>query len=262
MTVGIIGIGFVGDAMHHSFIKLGIPTKPYDRYKNIGKFEDVLDTKIVFLCLPTLFNPETSEYDKSALHEICKLLKEHQYHGLVVIKSTVEPNTSETLAQKYNLKIVHNPEFLTARTARIDFHNQKHIVLGKTSIVDSDSDLQFFYEKYYPNAEISFCTSLESESMKIFCNSFYAQKVQIFTEFYLLCQKNGSDFNRIHELMLKNGWIHPMHTKIPGPDGNISYGGACFPKDTKALLHYMKDIEVPHEVLDACVREREKMRDD
>jgi UDP-glucose 6-dehydrogenase len=62
--------------------------------------------------------------------------------------------------------------------------------------------------------------------------------------------------------MLKNGWIHPMHTKIPGPDDNISYGGACFPKDTKALLHYMKEIEVPHEVLDACVREREKMRDD
>lgn len=262
MKVGIIGIGFVGDAMQESFRKLGISTKPYDKFKNIGTFEDVLDTKIVFLCLPTLFNEDTHQYDKSALYEICNLLQEHKYEGLVVIKSTIEPSTSETIAQKYNLRVVHNPEFLTARTAREDFHNQKHIVLGKTSKVVLPEALQIFYEKYYPKAEISFCTSLESESMKIFCNSFYAQKVQIFTEFYLLCQKNGSDFNRVRELMLKNNWICSMHTKIPGPDGSLSYGGACFPKDTKALLHYMKELDIPRGVLEACVQEREIMRND
>ena len=40
--------------------------------------------------------------------------------------------------------------------------------------------------------------------------------------------------------MLKNGWINPMHTTVPGPDGQLSYGGFCFPKDTNALLQFMK----------------------
>ncbi len=38
------------------------------------------------------------------------------------------------------------------------------------------------------------------------------------------------------DLMLKNNWINPMHTKVPGNDGQLSYGGKCFPKDTKALV--------------------------
>ena len=64
----------------------------------------------------------------------------------------------------------------------------------------------------------------------------------LFNEYFLLCQKNGSDFEKIKSLMLKNKWINPMHTNIPGPDGSLGYGGACFPKDVDAIL---KDIDHP-----------------
>ena len=40
-------------------------------------------------------------------------------------------------------------------------------------------------------------------------------------------------------MMIGNGNINPDHTSVPGPDGNISYGGYCFPKDTNALNEYM-----------------------
>ena len=60
--------------------------------------------------------------------------------------------------------------------------------------------------------------------------------------------------------MLKNNWINPMHTNVPGPDGSLSYGGACFPKDTNALLQYMKNMETPHLVLENIVKERNEMR--
>ena len=43
-------------------------------------------------------------------------------------------------------------------------------------------------------------------------------------------------------MMLTNNWINPSHTNIPGPDGLISYGGMCFPKDTNALNEYMKKM--------------------
>jgi UDPglucose 6-dehydrogenase len=167
------------------------------------------------------------------------------------------------LSEKYSsLKLCHNPEFLTARTAFEDFHNQTHIVIGKgLNCLDEDIDLLCnFYSKYYPNATISKCISLESESMKIFCNSFYASKIMLFNEYYLLCQKNGSNFNTIKDLMLKNGWINPMHTNIPGPDGLLGYGGACFPKDTKALLSYMKEKNSECKVLENVTIECDNVR--
>ena len=70
------------------------------------------------------------------------------------------------------------------------------------------------------------------------------------------------NYNNVKELMLKNNWFTPHHTHVPGPDGKLSYGGACFPKDTSALLEHMKVLETPHMVLDSVVKERNTMRDD
>jgi UDP-glucose 6-dehydrogenase len=62
--------------------------------------------------------------------------------------------------------------------------------------------------------------------------------------------------------MLKNGWINPMHTVIPGTDGCLSYGGMCFPKDTNALLQHMKRLDTPHKVLENTIQERNEFRND
>ena len=265
--IGIIGLGFVGSALLKSFQLKKVDVKGYDKYKNggIGRFEDILSSKICFLCLPTLFNEDTNEYDKAAIYETCELLKQADYHGVVVLKSTIEPETTSHLSQTYpSLKICHNPEFLTARTAFDDFHNQTHIVLGKgPNCHDNDMKrLHDFYQTHYPKAEISLCESIESESMKIMCNSFYASKIMLFNEYYLSCQKNGSDFNRIRELMLKNGWINPMHTEVPGTDGQLGYGGACFPKDTKALYNYIASLESENSVLKNVIEMNSRVRED
>ena len=63
-------------------------------------------------------------------------------------------------------------------------------------------------------------------------------------------------------MMLKNDWINPMHTVVPGTDGKLSYGGYCFPKDTNALLEFMKKNNSPSEVLEATISERNKMREE
>jgi len=264
INIGIIGIGFVGDALLTSFKNKNITVYPYDSFKCIGSFKDTLNSHIIFLALPTLYKEDLNGYDTSALHEVSKMLSDSQYNGLVVIKSTVEPGLTELLAEQYNLKFVHNPEFLTARTARADFENQSHIVLGKSKKVNN-SDIELltsFYSQYYPNAVISECLASESESMKIMVNSFYSVKVQIFNEFYLYCKEKDINYNNVRNLMLKNGWINPMHTTVPGPDGKLSYGGACFPKDTSALLADMKKAGTPCGVLEATKKERDIMRSD
>jgi nucleotide sugar dehydrogenase len=265
MKIGIIGLGFVGKAIYKSFKEKNINVLGYDIKDTINTFEECLISEILFLCLPTQFNEITKCYDKSIIENVLRDLNNHNYNGLVVIKSTIEPLSTDILQEKFSsLKLFHNPEFLSAATAYEDFHHQSHIVLGKSNKGDYKDLilLEEFYHTYYPDAKISLCSSTESESMKIYLNSFYAVKIQFFNELYLLCDKTKTDYNNVLDLMLKNNWINPMHTKVPGNDGKLSYGGYCFPKDTNALLHFMKSNESPCKVLEATINERNNMRED
>jgi UDPglucose 6-dehydrogenase len=268
--IGIIGLGITGGAIFETFknkIKNKNNVIGYDKYKNggIGNIEDCLKTDIIFIALPTLYDDIKMEYDKSNIFEVCQFLNEYKYNGVIIIKSTIEPETTDFLCNKFNnLEIIHNPEFLTTRTALYDFMNQNHIVLGKgkNCSIEKYQMIIDLYKILFPDAFISECTALESESMKIYCNSFYAVKVQFFTELYLLCQKNGCCFDKVRDMMIKNNWINPMHTNIPGHDGNISYGGLCFPKDTNALSKYMEKKESPHLILKSTIEERNNLRND
>ena len=270
MNISIIGLGFVGSAMYESFQQKGINVTGYDKYKNggVGSLATCIETDLMFLCLPTQYSAETGEYDKSSIIDVLKELVTHKYTGLIVLKSTVEPETTTMLYNMFkdthHLNLLHNPEFLTAKTALHDFHNQDHIVLGKHANCKQElvDNLEKLYMAYYPNAEISQCDSNESECMKIFVNNFYASKIQLFNEYYALCQKSGIDYDNVKDLMLKNKWINPMHTNVPGTDGKLSYGGYCFPKDTNALCNHMKRKETPSNVLSAVIKERDEMRDD
>ena len=153
-SVSVIGLGFVGSAMYNSFLLKSEQIKMilygYDKYKNggIGSFEESIKSSILFLCLPTQYDSSKSEYDKSSIIETLSILNDCKYGGLIVIKSTVEPETTDNLYEKFPLlNLVHNPEFLTARTAFEDFHNQKHIVLGRQNSCDLNkfNELVLFY---------------------------------------------------------------------------------------------------------------------
>jgi UDPglucose 6-dehydrogenase len=253
--VSVCGIGVVGNALVKAFTKRKIQQFNYDKYKKIGHIENLLKAKIIFLCLPTLYSEEKQEYDKTSLYEVCDYLGSNSYKGLVVVKSTVEPGTCRSIS---GLRVLFNPEFLSARTAVSDFENQKHIVIGG----DEYKELEDFYRKYWPNATISKSTYEEAEIMKIGINSFYAVKIQFFNEIYSLSSTFDAEYNKITEMMLKNSWIAPHHLRVPGVDGKLSYGGMCFPKDTNALYRVMQRRNLPRDVLGATIHERNIMRDD
>lgn len=262
-NVCVCGLGVVGTAVFNCFLERKLNPIPYDKYKDggIGVPEDMLMANLVFLCLPTPFSGELQEYDKSAIHDVCSFLSKNRYEGLVVLKSTVEPGVSISLADKYKLRVTHNPEFLTAQTAQEDFENQSHIVIGTKSNQDREQ-LSTFYKKHWPKAIISYCTPSESEMMKLGVNCFYATKIQFLNELFLFSQQKEINYNTVLQMMLKNGWISEHHTKVPGTDGKLSYGGLCFPKDTNALYQAMKRENSPCAVLEAVIKERNSLRDD
>jgi UDP-glucose 6-dehydrogenase len=275
VKIGICGLGFVGNAVHNFFkneksyenFKQEIHKHElfiYDKYKNINSLNHVIDTNILYVCLPTQYKAELQTYEMNEINQLIKLLDEKKYKGTILLKSTVIPTYCTTLNAKYpELKIIHNPEFLSAKTANYDFENQEHIIIGYTN--QSQCMVQFihfFYECLFPKAVISICTAEIAGTTKLACNSFYATKIQYFTELYLLCEKMQIPYDTVKTLMLKNNWINPQHTQVPGTDNNISFGGACFPKDLNALNEFMKSNNVPNQVVNAAIKERNLMRKD
>ena len=102
--IGIIGKGVLGTAIFDFFNEKNSEVIVYDKYKKIGLFTDVLNCDILFLCLPTLFNEDTKTYDTNEINIICKLLSEHNFNNIIILKSTVIPGSTCNLNKKYNLE--------------------------------------------------------------------------------------------------------------------------------------------------------------
>ena len=192
MKIGICGLGFVGSAIEHFFNDVKTKTADvliYDKYKHVNDLSTILAADIVFVCLPTPFSYALNTYAMDELNGFILALNEAAYRGIILIKSTVLPSYCQTLNTLYPaLFIIHNPEFLSARTAQVDFAHQAHIVLGFTlQSTMKTAEVKAFYNEYFPTAQLSITTSECSAIMKLGCNSFYAVKIQFFTELYYLC---------------------------------------------------------------------------
>jgi UDPglucose 6-dehydrogenase len=164
-----------------------------------------------------------------------------------VIKSTVPIGTTELLSRKRgDLRIVHNPEFLTAVNSVEDFQNaQRHIIGGSQ---ESCHQLKDFYNKIFPYTPVQIVKSKESETIKYFANSFLASKVALFNVLYDICDHFGLDYESVRDGVCSDQRIGDSHSKVPGPDGLRGFGGYCFPKDINALIHTLR-----HESIDPSV---------
>jgi UDPglucose 6-dehydrogenase len=263
-TVGVVGIGIVGNAICTVMEEKEVRVIKYDKYKpEANSLGDILRTDAIFLCLPTPYSNETKCFDKSALQETVEFLSDYHYSGLVIVKSTVEPGTTENYAKRYNLSVVHNPEFLKARSAVEDFRRQNHIVVGKTDRTDPRhlEGIVNHMKVWFQTDNVSLCTSTESELMKIAVNNFYATKIMFFNELFLVCSKlHDTTFEKVKDMMLRNDCIHSAYTNVPGYDGKLAYGGACFPKDTEAYLQFLRTLDCPSAITEATVHERNVLR--
>lgn len=174
------------------------------------------------------------------------------------------PNYCHNMNNMYpNLSIVTNPEFLSAKTAVEDFRNQRHVVLGYTRYSrDTIIKLEELYREVLGALVITVVDANEAALIKLGCNSFYATKIEYFTELYMLCKKIGVSYENVKNGMLENGWINRNHTEVPGSDGKVSYGGMCLPKDIKALSGYMEEIGSINVVIKGVIEEREMLRKD
>ena len=154
---------------------------------------------------------------------------------IVVIKSTVPPGTTDRLHKKYkNLDVIFNPEFLTEANFLEDFKNQNRIILGGTR--KGTNILRQVYSKVFPHATIVKTGSKTAEMVKYFINSFLGTKVSFANEMKIICDKIGIDYDKVVEYATYDERLGKSHWAVPGPDGDLGFGGHCLPKDISSIV--------------------------
>jgi UDP-glucose 6-dehydrogenase len=100
MKIGIIGRGTVGSAVYEGLEYLGHDLSFFDPKYEGSRLDDVLDTEVVFISVPT-DQTSTGDCDTSIVDNVINELAVNNYRGLVSIKSTVIPGTTDRLQKQY-----------------------------------------------------------------------------------------------------------------------------------------------------------------
>jgi UDPglucose 6-dehydrogenase len=262
MKVGIIGNGVIGGALASVAASKGFLVSVYDKYQpKLDDFKPILKTEIVFLCLPTI--TVGMRQDQIPVFEVCERLFNEDYDGVVVLRSTVVPGTTDRLTAQFpGLKLVHNPEFLTAAKPKEDLINQPAVILG-SRFNDAAMQAREFWLAFDDTLTIHFFqTPLYSEMIKYTHNCFLSVKVGFFNDIYDVCRKLGIQYDDMMEGVHAIGQVGRNHSKVPGPDGKPGFGGMCFPKDTKAFLLFAMSLGAPMDVLHGAVTGNKLRRPD
>ena len=268
-NIGIIGNGFVGSAIAAGFaLHANVRVFDKDEKKSIDSLYDVVNfSDVVFVSVPTpMESVEGGKIDLSIIdavfNDICSVEKssDFSYENVVfVIKSTVVPGTTESYQKKYpNLRIVFNPEFLTERSANLDFINASRIVLGGHEL--DCITLSDLYKDRFPYTKIICTDSRSAEMIKYACNCFFATKVSFMNEIRLLSDRLECDWDDVLNGFISDGRIGNSHIDVPGHDGDFGFGGKCFPKDINAFIQCFLDNDIEPLILNATWERNKTVR--
>ena len=260
--IGIIGNGFVGNAVAKGFEKhLDVLIYDTDENRSTHSYEETLQSDFVFVCLPTpMINAEGGKCNLFILEKFFEEASKIKTKATFIIKSTVPIGTTQRISKMYpHMKVVHNPEFLTAANAEYDFVNaDRHVIGGDTELLP---DVIKLYKTFFPFIPVHSMESKESECVKYFANCFLAAKVMVFNEMKVLCNELGDvDYDNIMDGVCSDERIGYSHTSVPGPDGDYGFGGTCFPKDINSLINIMIDNGVDPLVLKSVWNQNKNYR--
>ena len=260
--LGIIGKGFVGSAVSNGFDKnvkqfIVDPKVNNNTIKDLVKFSPA----ITFVCVPTPIADDGS-CDTSIANDVLHNLHKQEYKGVVVIKSTIIPDYLHEFKRNFDLKIVYNPEFLTEANADEDFKNPPFQVFGgkwRDCEVVEKAYLRHSSVRIVPTFKVDLTTA---SLLKYTINSWLATKVVFFNELYKLHQSGSSavPWEQFTDMLSRDPRIGNSHMQVPGPDGQLGFGGHCFPKDTQALIHYADSKNLDLSVLKKAVKTNSRIR--
>ncbi|VVB82558.1 UDP-glucose 6-dehydrogenase AglM [uncultured archaeon] len=268
MNIGIIGVGFVGGATAHT-LKGTHDLYLYDKYKEPHNSKKNLEelsknSECVFVCVPTPMK-KSGEIDYTNIHNSIEQLLEETKNAqrdpkdlLVIIRSTAVSGTTDNLAEKYPFKFAFNPEFLRERYAIEDMEKTSRIIIGANE-PEISKKVEEIYKPRFPKAVYIKENIKTAEMIKYAANCMLAGQVALANEFYQICKVSGVDYDSVKNAILLDDRIG-KNLQVPGPDGDLGFGGKCFPKDLNALIYLSRENMYRPYLLEEIWRLNEKVR--
>lgn len=265
MNVGIIGWGFVGQATGK-----GLATNKtnkifvYDKQRTSPlTLKQVTEkSEFIFVCVPTPMHSDYSGMSMAIVDEVVREIAGYiaGTEKIIVIKSTVLPGLTAGYIKKYpKVNFAMNPEFLTQNNANYDFLHPTRTVIGVAHKKIGER-VKTLYETILPKSQPYFIVGpTEAEITKYMSNLILASKVLLANEFLFLSQKAGADYEEVRRAVEADPRIG-THLRVPGPDGDFGFGGACFPKDMIGFLGFAKGKKVDMSALEGIWKKNLKIR--
>lgn len=299
MKIVVVGTGYVGLVSGSCFAEMGVTVTcvDVDRNKisriesgNIPIYEPGLDelvernvrdgrlffstdlqaamkdAEIIFIAVGTPQDEDGSADMKYVMQVAREIGGYLDHYVLVVTKSTVPVGSSEKVRAQIEeslaergadvcFDVASNPEFLKEGSAVKDFMSPDRVVVG----VDSEKARQLMTTLYRPfllnNFRVIFTDIPSAEMIKYAANSMLATRISFMNDIANLCELVGADVNMVRKGI---GADTRIGSKFLYP--GCGYGGSCFPKDIKALIHTAEQKGYEMSVLKAVdyVNDRQK----
>jgi GDP-mannose 6-dehydrogenase len=212
-------------------------------------------TELSFVCVGTPSSPNGGQ-DLSAIKRVMEqigaALANKSAHHTIVLRSTVQPGTVETLVRPTlehasgkksdaDFAVCFQPEFLREGTSIKDYDNPPLTIVGARAPAAAERVKQVF--QHLPCEFVNTSIGV-AELMKYACNAFHAVKITFANEIGRIAQSAGVDAREVMDFVCRDKRLNisPAYLK-PG----FAFGGSCLPKDLRALNYLAKvnDLTLP-----------------
>ena len=290
MKISIIGTGYVGLVSGACFADLGNEVLCVDKNKSkiamlnkrqipiyepglkelinknftAGRISFTTDlsnavkkSDIIFICVGTPVSKKGNSANLKHVFNVAKQIGKNINKFKIIINKSTVPITTGDMVEKIISKkckrklfeVVSNPEFLREGEAIRDFRFPDRIIVGLND-KKVFKKIKNLYDPLIKKGAKFFTTNRRgAELIKYASNAFLATKITFINELANLCEKTGID---VEDISIGMGMDQRIGSRFlrAGP----SYGGSCFPKDTKAITHTADKFKVNLSIIKSVIK--------
>ena len=239
----------------------------FERLKFTTNLAEVLDdVEVVFSAVGTPPDEDGSADLKYVLAVARQFGQNINKYTILVTKSTVPVGTAKKVKAAIQeeldkrgvdvpFDVASNPEFLKEGAAIKDFMSPDRVVVG----TESDKAKEVMTRLYRPlmlqNFRVIFMDIPSAEMTKYAANAMLATRISFMNDIANLCERVGANVDSVRKGIGTDSRIGSKFLYA-----GCGYGGSCFPKDVKALVHTGMDNGYHMEVIEAVERVNEKQK--
>lgn len=239
----------------------------FERLKFTTDLTEVLDdVEVVFSAVGTPPDEDGSADLKYVL-AVAKQFGQHiNKYTILVTKSTVPVGTAKKVKAaiqaeldkrgvKVPFDVASNPEFLKEGAAIKDFMSPDRVVVGTESEKAQEVMTRLYRPLMLQNFRVIFMDIPSAEMTKYAANAMLATRISFMNDIANLCERVGANVDNVRrgigaDTRIGNKFLY----------AGCGYGGSCFPKDVKALVHTGLENDYHMEVIEAVERVNEKQK--